>query len=122
MRSPWRSEGEAVVERAAEELRAYVYRDRLRKVLAAIVPPLVVAFIQWYFKPTMARWAMFYPAVFLSAWFGGAASGIAATIGSGLIVWWAFMPPWYSWTGKDPANVLAAVIFTLMNLAVSALQ
>jgi PAS domain S-box-containing protein len=97
-------------------------REWLRKILAAIVPPLIVALIQWHFRPTMARWAMFYPAVFLSAWFGGAFSGVIATIGSGLIVWWAFMPPWESWTGKDPANVVAAVIFAFMSLGVSALQ
>jgi len=49
-------------------------------------------------------------------------SGIAATVGSGLIVWWAFMPPWHSWTGKDPKNVLAALIFAFMSVAVSLLQ
>ena len=122
MRSPWRTGGESAVERTAAEWRSFQYRDRLRKILAAIAPPLIVALIQWHFKPTMARWALFYPAVFLSAWFGGAASGIAATLGSGLIVWWAFMPPWHSWTGKDPANILAAVIFAFIGVGVSALQ
>ena len=122
MRSPWITDGESAAERTAAEWRSYQYREWLRKILAAIVPPLIVAVIQWHFRPTMARWALFYPAVFLSAWFGGAASGIAATILSGLIVWWAFMPPWQSWTGKDPANVFAAVIFTFMSVGVSALQ
>lgn len=122
MRLPWRTEGESAVERTAAEWRSFQYRDRLRKILAAIGPPLVVALIQWHFKPTMARWALFYPAVFLSAWFGGAASGIAATIGSGLIVWWAFMPPWNSWTGKDPKNIVAAVVFGFIGVGVSALQ
>ena len=70
----------------------------------------------------MARWALFYPAVFLSAWFGGFGSGITATIGSGLLVWWGFMPPERSWTDKDPKNVLAAVIFAFMSIGVSALQ
>ena len=114
--------GESAAERTAAEWRSYQYREWLRKILAAIVPPLRVSLIQWHFRPTMARWALFYPAVFLSAWFGGAASGIVATIASGLVVWWAFMPPWHSWTGKDPANVFAAVIFTFMSVGVSALQ
>src|SRR4029078_4331256 len=122
MRSPWITDGASEAERTAAEWRSYQYREWLRKILAAIVPPLIVAVIQWHFRPTMARWALFYPAVFLSAWFGGAASGIAATILSGLIVWWAFMPPWQSWTGKDPANVFGAVIFTFMSVGVSALQ
>jgi PAS domain S-box-containing protein len=122
MRAPWITDGESAAERTATDWRSYQYRERLRKILAAIVPPLIVALIQWHFRPTMARWALFYPAVFLSAWFGGAASGIAATIGSGLIVWWAFMPPWQSWTGKDPANVFAAVIFAFMSIGVSVLQ
>jgi len=122
MQPPWRTESESAVERTAADWRSYRYRDWLRKILAAIVPPLIVALIQWHFKPTMARWALFYPAVFLSAWFGGAVSGIAATIGSCAIVWWAFMPPWHSWTGKDPKNVLAAIIFAFMSIAVSLLQ
>ncbi len=122
MRSPWRTVEDSPAERTAAERRSYVFRYQLRRILAAIVPPLIVALIQWHFKPTMARWALFYPAVFLSAWFGGAASGIVATVGSGLIVWWAFMPPWHSWTGKDPANVLAALIFAFMSVGVSALQ
>src|SRR6185436_3870091 len=90
MRSPWMTNGESAAERTAAEWRSYQYREWLRKILAAIVPPLLVALIQWHFRPTMARWALFYPAVFLSAWFGGAASGIVATIASGLVVWWAF--------------------------------
>ena len=122
MRSPWSTDGESAAERTAAEWRSHKYREWLQKILAAIVPPLIVALIQWHFRPTMARWALFYPAVFLSAWFGGAASGIAATVGSGLIVWWAFMPPWHSWTGKDPANVFAAIIFTFMSVGVSVLQ
>ena len=122
MRSPWRIEGESTVEQTATEWRQSQYRDWLRKVLAATVPVLVVALIQWHFKPTMARWALFYPAVYLSAWIGGGVSGIAATIGSGLIVWWAFMPPWHSWTGKDPSNILAAVIFAFVGVVVSMLQ
>ena len=122
MRSPVVTDGESAVERTAAEWRSHRYREWLRKFLAAAVPPLIVALIQWHFRPTMARWSLFYPAVFLSAWFGGAASGIAATIGSGLVVWWAFMPPSQSWTGKDPANVVAAVIFAFMNIGVSVLQ
>ncbi|HEV8218323.1 MAG TPA: DUF4118 domain-containing protein, partial [Gemmatimonadaceae bacterium] len=122
MQPPGRTESESAVERTAADWRSYRYRDWLRKILAAIVPPLIVALIQWHFKPTMARWALFYPAVFLSAWFGGAVSGIAATVGSGVIVWWAFMPPWHSWTGKDPKNVFAALIFAFMSIAVSLLQ
>jgi PAS domain S-box-containing protein len=122
MRSPGRTEGESAVDRTAAEWRRYKYRHQLRKILAAIVPPLAVALIQWHFKPTMARWSLFYPAVFLSAWFGGAASGIAATVGSGLIVWWAFMPPWHSWASKDPANILAALIFAFVGIAASMMQ
>jgi PAS domain S-box-containing protein len=125
MRSLRGPDGESAAARVAAdaaEWRAYRYRAWLRKILAAIVPPLIVALIQWHFRPTMARWALFYPAVFLSAWFGGFGSGITATIGSGLLVWWGFMPPERSWTGKDPKNVLAALIFAFMSIGVSALQ
>jgi len=103
------------VERTAADWRSYRYRDWLRKILAAIVPPLIVALIQWHFKPTMARWALFYPAVFLSAWFGGAVSGIAATIGSCAIVWWAFMPPHFEFNPLSAAEYDSFAVFVLIS-------
>ena len=93
-----------------------------RKFLAATIPPLAVFVVQSRFEPTLARWALFYPAVFISAWFGGLASGVAATCISSVLVWWYFIPPERTWGTNDPTNVLAAVIFVIMGFAMSVLQ
>ena len=47
---------------------------------AAVVGPIVAAFVIQYYilNATMARWALFYPAVFVASWLGGLPSGLAA--------------------------------------------
>ncbi|HEX4683286.1 MAG TPA: DUF4118 domain-containing protein, partial [Gemmatimonadaceae bacterium] len=87
--------------------------------VAAIVPPLVAFVIQWYFlRPTMARWALFYPAVFISAWFGGVASGLAATAVSSAIVSVLFIPHPAGALHRS-SNVMAAAMFAVMSIAIS---
>src|SRR6478752_7378753 len=50
------------------------------KTAAAVVPTLAAFLIQWYaLNASMARWALFYPAVFVASWLGGLSSGLAAT-------------------------------------------
>ena len=94
----------------------------LRKGLAATIPPTAAFVVQWYFEPTLARWALFYPAVFISGWFGGLAGGLISTGISSVLVWWYFIPPERTFRTNDPSNVLAAVIFMLMGIAMSVLQ
>ena len=39
------------------------------KTAAAVVPTLVAFLLQWYvLNASMARWALFYPAVFVASW------------------------------------------------------
>jgi PAS domain S-box-containing protein len=86
---------------------------------AAIVPPLVAFLIQWYvLRSTMARWALFYPAVFVSAWLGGLASGLGATAVSSWLVMMFFVPPLGA-TRHFAPNMFAAGIFAAMGIAVS---
>ncbi len=66
-----------------------------RVILAATVPPLIAFAAQWTFWSVLSplAWFLFYPAVFLSSWLGGRASGISATFISTAIVTWFFLPP-----------------------------
>jgi two-component sensor histidine kinase len=55
-----------------------------------------------------ALFPTFYPAVLFSALVAGTPAGVAAIFGSMLIVWWAFIPPLYSFgalSGDEAANL-----------------
>ena len=99
-------------------------RDRskwLKRLCSATVPPLVAFIVESIFRPQMARWGLFYPAVFLAAWTGGFGSGVAATFISSAFVWWYFVPPEHSWLGKAPENLIAAFVFATMSIVICAL-
>lgn len=91
----------------------------LWQVVAAIVPPFIAFVIQWYLlHATMARWALFYPAVFVSSWIGGLASGLGATALSCWLVTMFFVTP-ERLTTHLSSNLLAAGIFAFMSIAIS---
>src|SRR3954469_10803117 len=76
------------------------------KTAAAVGPPLLAFLLQWYvLHASMARWALFYPAVFLSSWLGGLPSGLAATAISSALV-----PTFLTRAHAGPPNLVAAVI------------
>jgi PAS domain S-box-containing protein len=67
-------------------------------------------------------WLLFAFTVFLSAWLGGAWSGVGATVVSALLVWWAFLPPEWSFHVVSPSHVLSAGIFVVVGFVFSAFQ
>ena len=93
-----------------------------RTVLSTILPPLGALLIQLHSSPYVARWSLFYPAVFLSAWLGGFGSGMAATAISTALVWWYFLPPVEQLAKPNPMNWIAAMLFLLMGTLMSVLQ
>ena len=87
---------------------------------AATVGPITLAFIIQYYvlHATMARWALFYPAVFVASWLGGLESGLAATAIAVALV------PVFFMEGRDsqltaPSNVISILIFVTMGIAIS---
>jgi len=85
------------------------------KTAAAIGPPLVAFLLQWYvLHASMARWALFYPAVFISSWLGGLPSGLAATALAS-----AAVPVFVLRSQGAPPNLIAVFIFVTMGIAVS---
>jgi len=87
---------------------------------AAAVGPIVAAFVIQYYilNATMARWALFYPAVFVASWLGGLPSGLAATAIATALVPVFFMgrtPPDLT----APANLISIFIFVTMGISIS---
>ena len=86
---------------------------------AATLGPTAAAFVIQYFvlNATMARWALFYPAVFVASWLGGLSSGLAATAIATALVPVFFM-------GRTPdltaiPNLVSIFIFVTMGIAIS---
>jgi PAS domain S-box-containing protein len=87
---------------------------------AATLGPTVAAFVIQYFvlHATMARWALFYPAVFVASWLGGISSGLAATAIATALVPVFFMghtPPDLT----PPPSLISIFIFVAMGIAIS---
>lgn len=79
--------------------------------------PLVLAFVLqslcWYWLQPLV-WFMFFPAVFLSSWIGGRASGWWATVISTGLVWFFFLPPERSFELEDMRLLWSVVLFICM--------
>ena len=88
-------------------------------ITAAAIGPTVAAFIVQYYvlHATMARWALFYPAVFVASWLGGLSSGLAATAIASALVPLFFMEG--SSAVSAPQNLISIFIFVTMGIAIS---
>jgi PAS domain S-box-containing protein len=88
--------------------------------VAATLGPMAIAYVIQYYvlHATMARWALFYPAVFVASWLGGLESGLAATAIATALV------PVFFMEGRDsqltsPPNIISIFIFVTMGIAIS---
>jgi PAS domain S-box-containing protein len=98
-------------------------RASVKPVFAALIPfPTFVA--QWLIWPVLRpfAWIAFAFTVAISAWIGGAASGVWATFISTVLVWWAFLPPERDWGVEHPRYIISTAIFIALGLAMSAFQ
>jgi diguanylate cyclase (GGDEF)-like protein/PAS domain S-box-containing protein len=79
---------------------------------AALLPPLTAGLLQWLAWPLMAPypWLLFSPAIFLSAWIGGFAGGMAATALSIAIIQAVFIRPFLSVAPETPSALAGAII------------
>ena len=93
-----------------------VYRYLLA--LAAVVTALA---INWLVAPHLSLlppFLTFVAAVMLTAWYGGFASAILATVLSGLTINYYFIPPVYDWRLK-PADLGTIVFFAIEALVMA---
>ena len=88
--------------------------------LAVLIPLATYAFQSafWsYISPH--AWSLFFPGVFFSAAIAGFWGGLVATALSTLLVWFAFMPPRYSFLVEKPDQVFVILGFALTGLVFS---
>jgi PAS domain S-box-containing protein len=65
---------------------------------------------------------LFYPAVVLSAGYGGLGPGLLATALSGLAISYYWLPPRYSFAVSDLSDLLGLVIFLAVGLLISVIN
>jgi PAS domain S-box-containing protein len=98
----------------------YDHTSSLR-LFAAIIIPIVAAFLQWELWPTLSpkTWIFLYPAVFFSASLGGLLGGIIATCTAVMLGVYVFIPPQFTWSISDSGQALSIFIFISMGLSFS---
>ena len=64
---------------------------------------------------------LYFPTIVLCAWFGGLGAGLLSTALSGLIAWYVFIPPKYSFTVSDPTAPAQLTVFLLAGTLISLL-
>lgn len=90
---------------------------RLAYALAVPAIAFVVQRLLWPFIPPSPH-LLFYPAVFIVAWLGGARSGYGATVVSTVLIAYAFLPP-NGFAVDDPGDLLDLGIFAGVSLGIS---
>jgi serine phosphatase RsbU (regulator of sigma subunit)/anti-sigma regulatory factor (Ser/Thr protein kinase) len=100
------------------------FERKALRVLPPVLLPLLTVLVQhavWSAIRPFA-WFLFYPAVLISAWIGGAAGGIVASLFSTLLVWWSFVPPEHTFAKDDPRYVLPTAVFLFVGIVFSFFQ
>ncbi|MGB0129038.1 MAG: PAS domain S-box protein, partial [Rhodocyclaceae bacterium] len=82
----------------------------------AVVLPFFACGAQWLLWDVIAPyvWFLFFPAAFFSAWLGGIWGGMAGTLISAVLVWYAFIPPALSFRLDDPGAGFSIAMFVVM--------
>jgi signal transduction histidine kinase len=76
--------------------------------------------ILWPYIPPSPT-LIFFPAVFLAAWVGGAGPGVLSTVLSTVGIAWGFMPPVRSFSVDLASDALDLAIFAVVSVAISVL-
>lgn len=86
------------------------------RLLPALLLPFAACAAQWLLRDELKPyvWFLFFPVAFFSAWLGGLAGGLVATVISALLVWYVFIPPAFSFSLENPASAFSIVMFVFM--------
>lgn len=95
---------------------------RLLRYSVALVINMLAALLTWLFLPLLqgAVFVFFYPAVLLSAWYGGLGPGLFATVLAIVTVNYMFLPPHYT-LNIDSDEFVRLGVFVAMALLMSSL-
>jgi PAS domain S-box-containing protein len=89
-----------------------------------VLPPFLTAALQLLLSPSIQPyvWILFYPAIFLSSFFGGIKGGVISTALAALLVVYLFIPPEFSFAIQNfwilvPVGVFLAtgILFSVMH-------
>jgi PAS domain S-box-containing protein len=95
----------------------------LRYAVALLVVALA-SLLRGALAPTLGEgvpFILYFPAVVLAAWFGGLGPGLLATGLGGLVAWYAFIPPRFTFDLPDRTVVGRLVVFLLAGVLISLL-
>lgn len=62
--------------------------------------------------------ATYYPAILIATLVGGSAAGAVATLLSGLVAWWAFLPPRFDWRIFTVGHIVSLGLFVAAALMI----
>jgi two-component system sensor histidine kinase/response regulator len=100
-------------------------RARLVAYGVAVLATGVSILLRWPLWPVIgdhAPFMTFFPAVILSAYFGGLGPGLVATFISGAAAAFFLVKPHFSFEVHDPADILALGLYTLTGVVLSVLS
>lgn len=94
------------------------------KAVIAFLLPLFACALQWLFWDFLQPYAyiLFYPAVYVSARLGGKRIGIAATVISGFLISYLFIPPLYSFTVVPASRAVSVLAFLVVGILFAYMQ
>lgn len=97
-------------------MNRYIAKSRAALIALAISLPFLSCGLQWLLWDAISPfvWFLFFPTVFFSAWLGGMAGGLPATVLSATLVWYVFIPPQLSWSINNPNNIYSVGLFIIM--------
>ena len=98
--------------------------SRIAQYAFAVVAVAVAAVLRFALTPVLGEgvgFILFYPAVFLCAWYGGLWSGLLSVALSALVAWFVFVPPFFSFAFPDPATAAQLIVFILASALICAL-
>jgi two-component sensor histidine kinase len=97
-----------------------ISRDSHWAYAIAILCVAVASLLHWAFgliRPDNQHFTTFYPAVLFAALFGGTGAGVFAALLSGIIAWWAFMTPHFTFA-RDFDQVASTSIYLFASLLI----
>jgi|ERR1700688_47701 len=68
--------------------------------------------------PNAVPFATYFPAVLVASLIGGVSAGALATLLSGLVAWWIFVPPRYDWFPVSTDQIVSLCLFVAASVVI----
>ncbi|MEW6130438.1 MAG: PAS domain S-box protein [Acidobacteriota bacterium] len=94
------------------------------RVVFTILMVTVATLLRFALEPILelrVPFILYFPTIVLCAWFGGLWQGLLSTVLGGLIAWFAFREPQFSFKFSDPGILAQLIIFLLAGTLISLL-